>query len=153
MIGDIEGYYEPTPINFANMYAIELSLPNVIHTLLMMEAYKDHTVRYGKSAFNKFGADEILLDKLRKDVISVYDREMRDTESDSMKKIAAIKMLEVFEKFKENDNTTRKILENVGILVPTLYRSQPNVRYEPFGMTPALWGLRASKSVRDVGVM
>ena len=59
----------------------------------------------------------------------------------------------IMEKFKENDNRTNKILENVGMLVPTLYRSQPNVRYEPFGMTPALWGLRASKSVRDVGVM
>jgi superfamily II DNA/RNA helicase len=153
MIGDIEGYYEPTPINFANMYAIDLSLPNVIHTLLMMEAYKDHTIRYGKSAFNKFGADETLLGKLLEDVISVYDRKMRDTERDSMKKIAANKILEVFEKMKENDNTTKKILENVGMLVGTLYRTEPSVHYEPFGMTSALWNLRASRSVRDEGVM
>lgn len=147
MINDINGHYEPTPINYANKYAISLSIPNIIHTLLIANAYQDHNMRFSNYVYDRLRSDKPLVDKILSQAVSVYVRnETRDSDKDEIRREIGKKLLEILYEFGKYKMPIKEVLEQKNILVGTLRRPSTKVPYS--NMTPAtiLGGLKTSRS-------
>lgn len=147
MMIDIDGYYEPTPINYANKYAITLSIPNIIHTLLMTYAYKDHNMRFADYVYEKISSDKSLLDKIMDDAVRVYVREeTRDLDKEEIRREVGTRLLEILMEFRNYKNPVKEILTQKNILIGTLRRQNKKIPYLNRTYIPVLEKLKTSRS-------
>lgn len=145
MIEDLESHYEPTPINVANKYAISLSLPNVIHTLIMVRSYKDHLMRYADHVHRKITEDTSLFKDIFKEAYDVYVRStMSDLEKQELKNIIFKTASEMFRDFAGSQKGTEQHLSARDMLVPTLREKRKVIRYSESKSYSVLDGLCSS---------
>ncbi len=147
MMIDIDGYYEPTPINYANKYAVSLSIPNIIHTMLMARTYNDHMMRYTDYVSEKLNSDEKMLREILDDVVRVYVRdEMREQDKIEIKKEVGLRLIEILQEFGNYKETMKNVLTQKNILVGTLRRRNKKIPYMNRNFMPVIGKLKTSRS-------